>query len=222
MIEFQNVTMKYPNGTKALNDFSLTIEDGEFVFIIGQSGAGKTTLSKLITREEKCSSGVIRVNNFNLSRLRDRDVPRLRRTLGVVFQDFRLIENKTVYENVAFAMKVIGASDRIVRKRVPYILNLVDLADKARRFPRELSGGEQQRAAIARALVNNPRVILADEPTGNVDPKMSLEIMELFRRINEQGTTVIVITHEHALVRYMKKRYVEISHGCVINDRVGG
>ena len=200
MISFQNVSMVYPNGTAALNNVTLNIKDGEFVFIIGKSGAGKTTLTKLLLCEERVTGGTLTVNNFKLNKLPQRKIPYLRRTLGVVFQDFRLFKNKTVYENIAFTLRVIGEDPRIIRKRVPYFLNVVDMTDKADRFPDELSGGEQQRVAFARALVNNPKIIIADEPTGNVDPEMSREIMDLLVRINKLGKTVIVVTHEKDLV----------------------
>ena len=196
MISFQNVSMVYPNGTAALNNVTLNIKDGEFVFIIGKSGAGKTTLTKLLLCEERVTGGTLTVNNFKLNKLPQRKIPYLRRTLGVVFQDFRLFKNKTVYENIAFTLRVIGEDPRIIRKRVPYFLNVVDMTDKADRFPDELSGGEQQRVAFARALVNNPKIIIADEPTGNVDPEMSREIMDLLVRINKLGKTVFVVTHE--------------------------
>ena len=222
MIEFKNVSKTYPNGTVALKNINLTIADGEFVFIVGHSGAGKTTLTKLLMREECISSGSLRVNNYRLEKLRRSKVPYLRREMGVVFQDFRLFDNMTVFENVAFAMRVIGESNRAIKKRVPYLLNLVNLADKFDRFPKELSGGEQQRVAFARALVNNPKIIIADEPTGNVDPQMSLEIIDLLIRINKLDKTVIVVTHERSLVDFFKKRVVCIGDGCIASDRIGG
>ena len=222
MIEFKNVSKTYPNGTVALKNVNLTIADGEFVFIVGHSGAGKTTLTKLLMREECITSGSLRVNNYKLEKLRRSKVPYLRREMGVVFQDFRLFDNMTVYENVAFAMRVIGESNRAIKKRVPYLLNLVNLADKCDRFPHELSGGEQQRVAFARALVNNPKIIIADEPTGNVDPQMSLEIIDLLIRINKLDKTVIVVTHERSLVDYFKKRVICIGDGCITSDRIGG
>lgn len=210
MISFQNVSMVYPNGTAALNNVTLNIKDGEFVFIIGKSGAGKTTLTKLLLCEERVTGGTLTVNNFKLNKLPQRKIPYLRRTLGVVFQDFRLFKNKTVYENIAFTLRVIGEDPRIIRKRVPYFLNVVDMTDKADRFPDELSGGEQQRVAFARALVNNPKIIIADEPTGNVDPEMSREIMDLLVRINKLGKTVIVVTHEKDLVDEYRHRVITI------------
>ena len=202
MIEFKNVKKLYPNGTHALNGINLQIEDGEFVFIVGHSGAGKSTMMKLLLREEKLTSGRLRVGDFDLSRMSSFRVPHYRRELGVVFQDFRLFPDKTVYENVAFAMRVVGTPSKMIRRRVPAILNTVNLADKQKCFPRELSGGEQQRVALARALANNPKIILADEPTGNIDPQMSLEIMNLLVKINKLGKTVIVVTHEQSLVDY--------------------
>ncbi len=222
MISFQNVSMIYQNGTAALNNVSLKINDGEFVFIIGKSGAGKTTLTKLLLCEERVSGGSLIVNNFKLHKMPRRKIPYLRRTLGVVFQDFRLFKNKTVYENIAFTLRVIGEDPKVIRKRVPYFLNVVDMADKADRFPDELSGGEQQRVAFARALVNNPQIIIADEPTGNVDPEMSREIMDLLGRINKLGKTVIVVTHEKDLVDEYRHRVITIKDGEVVSDRLDG
>ncbi|CDD03353.1 MAG: cell division ATP-binding protein FtsE [Ruminococcus sp.] len=222
MISFQNVSMVYPNGTAALNNVTLNIKDGEFVFIIGKSGAGKTTLTKLLLCEERVTGGTLTVNNFKLNKLPQRKIPYLRRTLGVVFQDFRLFKNKTVYENIAFTLRVIGEDPRIIRKRVPYFLNVVDMTDKADRFPDELSGGEQQRVAFARALVNNPKIIIADEPTGNVDPEMSREIMDLLVRINKLGKTVIVVTHEKDLVDEYRHRVITIKDGEIVSDRSEG
>ena len=214
--------MVYPNGTAALNNVTLNIKDGEFVFIIGKSGAGKTTLTKLLLCEERVTGGTLTVNNFKLNKLPQRKIPYLRRTLGVVFQDFRLFKNKTVYENIAFTLRVIGEDPRIIRKRVPYFLNVVDMTDKADRFPDELSGGEQQRVAFARALVNNPKIIIADEPTGNVDPEMSREIMDLLVRINQLGKTVIVVTHEKDLVDEYRHRVITIKDGEIVSDRSEG
>ncbi|MBQ1976981.1 MAG: cell division ATP-binding protein FtsE [Clostridia bacterium] len=222
MIEFKNVKKLYPNGTHALNGINLQIEDGEFVFIVGHSGAGKSTMMKLLLREEKLTSGRLRVGDFDLSRMSSFRVPHYRRELGVVFQDFRLFPDKTVYENVAFAMRVVGTPSKMIRRRVPAILNTVNLADKQKCFPRELSGGEQQRVALARALANNPKIILADEPTGNIDPLMSLEIMNLLVKINKLGKTVIVVTHEQSLVDYYKQRVVTLKDGVIVEDRVGG
>ena len=196
MIEFRNVTKIYEPNTRALNGVSLKIEDGEFVFLVGPSGSGKSTIIKILTAELMPTSGSVFINGFTLEKIRRSAVPYMRRTLGIIFQDFRLIENKTVYDNVAFAMRVIGASEKEIRKRVPYVLELVGLENKSRRLPHEMSGGEQQRVAIARALVNNPNMIIADEPTGNLDPARSLEIMMLLEQINALGTTVMVVTHE--------------------------
>ena len=222
MIELVDVTKTYEIGTRALNGVSMKIEDGEFVFLVGPSGSGKSTIIKLLTAELKPTSGSLAVNGFVLEKIRPRAVPYLRRTLGVIFQDFRLIDNKNVYDNVAFAMRVIGASEKEIKKRVPYVLDLVGLENKGRRLPRELSGGEQQRVAIARALVNNPSVIIADEPTGNLDPARSLEIMMLLEQINALGTTVMVVTHEKELVNRFTKRVVAIKDGLIISDGMDG
>ena len=218
MIEFTDVEKSYAVGNKALRGVSMQIEDGEFVFLVGPSGSGKSTIIKLITGELKPTVGSIHVNGYSLERIRRREVPFLRRTVGVVFQDFRLIDTKTVYENVAFAMRVVGAREREIRSRVPYVLELVGLDNKARRHPGELSGGEQQRLAIARALVNNPSTIIADEPTGNLDPARSLEIMTLLQEINNLGTTVLVVTHEMELVERFAKRVIAIDEGLVVSD----
>ena len=218
MIEFKNVSEVYNNGTEALRNLSLSIAKGEFVFIVGSSGAGKSTFLKLIMREEVPNSGEIVVNGRKLSTVRKRDVPYLRRTMGIVFQDFRLIDKMTVYDNVAFAMHIVGASDREIRKRVPYVLGLVGLEKKMDNHPAELSGGEQQRVGLARALVNNPSMIIADEPTGNVDPAMSYEIVELLTEINRRGTTVLMVTHEHDLVKRFPRRVIEIQGGTVVGD----
>ena len=218
MIEFKGIYKTYENGTKALRDINLTINDGEFVFIVGSSGAGKSTFIKLMMHEEVPNAGEIIVNGFELSKMKHKDVPYLRRTMGVVFQDFRLIPKMTVFDNVAFAMRVIGIREKEIRKRVPYILGLVGLTGKARSLPTELSGGEQQRVSLARALVNNPSLIIADEPTGNVDPEMSYEIVELLNGINEHGTTVIMVTHEHELVREFNRRVVLIDNGSIVSD----
>ena len=222
MIEFQNVSKTYPNGTHALYDVTLNIDKGEFVFIVGASGAGKSTFLKLIMHEETPTSGEIIINGNKLSKLRRRDVPYLRRHMGIVFQDFRLIEKMTVFDNVAFAMRAVGENTATIKKRVPYVLNLVGLADKMRNKPNELSGGEQQRVSLARALVNNPEIIIADEPTGNVDPELSHEIIELLNEINAMGTTVLVVTHEHELVREFNQRVVTIDKGKVIGDTKNG
>lgn len=222
MIELTNVVKTYDTGTRALNGVSLKIEDGEFVFLVGPSGSGKSTIIKILTAELQPTEGSVHVNGFALEKIRSRAIPYLRRTLGVIFQDFRLIENKSVYDNVAFAMRVIGAPERKIKKRVPYVLELVGLENKGRRLPNELSGGEQQRVAIARALVNNPSMIIADEPTGNLDPARSLEIMMLLEQINALGTTVMVVTHEKELVNRFTKRVVAINEGKVISDGMDG
>ena len=222
MIEFKNVCKKYPNGTLALDDVSLKIEDGEFVFIVGESGAGKSTMLKTLFREEKISSGSLVVDGYDLKKTPNRKIPYYRRNLGIVFQDFRLFPNKTVFENVAFAMRAIGVPTRDINRRVPTILSIVNLQDKAKFFPRELSGGEQQRVALARALANNPSIIIADEPTGNIDPKLSLEIMNLLIKIHKHGKTVIVVTHEKNFVDYFQQRVITIKDGHVVDDKVGG
>jgi len=222
MIELRNVTKTYDTGNKALNNVSLRIDDGEFVFLVGPSGSGKSTIIKLLTAELKPTSGALYVNGYHSEKLRRSKVPYMRRTLGVIFQDFRLIENKSVYDNVAFAMRVIGASEKEIKKRVPYVLELVGLENKSRRLPRELSGGEQQRVAIARALINNPSVIIADEPTGNLDPSRSYEIMTLLDQINSLGTTIVVVTHERELVNRFAKRVIAIDEGKIISDGMDG
>ena len=222
MIEFIDVVKSYSQGNTALNGVSMQITDGEFVFLVGPSGSGKSTIIKLITGELKPTSGSVHVNGYSLERIRKREVPFLRRTIGVVFQDFRLISNMTVYENVAFAMRVVGAKEREIRERVPYVLELVGLENKANRHPNEMSGGEQQRLAIARALVNNPSTIIADEPTGNLDPERSFEIMALLQEINNLGTTVLVVTHERELVESFAKRVIAINEGVVISDGMDG
>lgn len=222
MIDLINVTKTYPNGKQALKNIDLKIDEGEFVFVVGPNGSGKTTLSKILMREERVTSGKIKVSNYDLARLPDRKVPYLRRTIGVVFQDFRLFPEMTVFENVAFAMHVIGESGRVIKKRVAKFLNLLELADKADLFPRQLSGGEQQRVALARALVNNPKIVIADEPTGNIDPIMSIELMEILMKINTLGKTVIVITHAKNLVDYYQKRVITLNDGSITSDRTGG
>ena len=220
MIDFKNVSKVYDNGTKALNNVNIHIDKGEFVFVVGASGAGKSTFLKLIMREEVPSSGTIKIKDYNLGEMKKRHIPYLRRTMGIVFQDFRLIPNMTVYDNVAFAMRVVGARAKDIRKRVPYVINIVGLSAKARSYPNELSGGEQQRVALARALVNNADIIIADEPTGNVDPQMSLEIVELLKRLNEAGTTVIMVTHAHELVTRFDERVIVLDSGEIISDGV--
>ena len=218
MIDFKNVSKVYDNGTKALNNVNIHIDKGEFVFVVGASGAGKSTFLKLMMREEVPSSGTITIKDYNLGEMKKRKIPYFRRNLGIVFQDFRLIPNMTVYDNVAFAMRVVGAREKDIRKRVPYVINIVGLSQKARNYPNELSGGEQQRVALARALVNNADIIIADEPTGNVDPQMSLEIVELLKRLNETGTTVIMVTHAHNLVRMFDNRVIVLDGGSVVAD----
>ena len=223
MIRMSNVTEVYDSSnTVALDGIDLDIEEGEFVFLVGPSGAGKTTLMKLITGEVRPTNGSVIVNDFDMSHIRRRKLPKMRRTLGIVFQDYRLIDNMTVYDNVAFAMRVVGVSNKEIRKRVPYVLQLVGLEGREKRMPGELAGGEQQRVAIARALVNSPRMIVADEPTGNLDPGRSLELMLLFEKINEMGTTVVVVTHEKELVNALGKRVITIDHGHVISDGMDG
>ena len=222
MIEFTDVVKSYSVGTQALKGISLQIEDGEFAYLVGPSGSGKSTIIKLITGELKPTSGTVHVNGYSLERIRKREIPFLRRTVGVVFQDFRLIDSKTVYENVAFAMRVIGAGEREIRDRVGYVLELVGLENKSHRHPTELSGGEQQRLAIARALVNNPSTIIADEPTGNLDPARSFEIMSLLQEINNLGTTMLVVTHQMDLVERFHKRGIAINDGLVGSDGMDG
>ena len=222
MIEFTDVVKSYPEGNDALKGVNMQIEDGEFSFLVGPSGSGKSTIIKLITGELKPTEGSVHVNGYSLERIRKREIPYLRRTVGVVFQDFRLIDNKTVYDNVAFAMRVIGARNKEIRERVPYVLNLVGLDTKSRRHPGELSGGEQQRLAIARALVNNPSTIIADEPTGNLDPARSFEIMSLLEEINNLGTTMLVVTHAQDLVKRFHKRTIVIDDGIIVSDGMDG
>ena len=218
MIEFTDVVKTYEQGNNALNGVTMQIEDGEFCFLVGPSGSGKSTIIKMITGELMPTSGTVHVNGYSLERIRKREIPFLRRTLGVVFQDFRLINKMTVAENVAFAMRVIGAREKEIKERVPYVLDLVGLSDKEKRHPSELSGGEQQRLAIARALVNNPSMIIADEPTGNLDPAMSFEIMSLLEEINNLGTTMLVVTHAQNLVDSFNKRVITINDGVIVDD----
>nr|WP_325215054.1 cell division ATP-binding protein FtsE [uncultured Oscillibacter sp.] len=222
LIELKDVEMEYDNGTKAIRGISLRINPGEFVFLVGPSGSGKSTIIKLLTGEVEPNAGRVRVNGFSTRNISERQIPLMRRTLGVIFQDFRLIDKKTVYDNLAFVMRAVGASAKESRKRIPYVLELVGLEKKAYSYPDELSGGEQQRVAIARALVNNPATIIADEPTGNLDPERSLELMDLLVKINQLGTTVVVVTHEKDLVDHFGKRVVTIDSGRVVNDSVGG
>ena len=222
MIEFIDVVKSYPEGNHALRGVSMQIEDGEFCYLVGPSGSGKSTIIKMITGELRPTSGSVHVNGYSLERIRKSEIPYMRRTVGVVFQDFRLIANKTVYDNVAFAMRVIGARDREIRERVPYVLQLVGLDSKATRHPNELSGGEQQRLAIARALVNNPSTIIADEPTGNLDPELAMEIMSLLQEINNLGTTMLVVTHAQDLVHMFNKRTIVINDGLIAGDGMDG
>ena len=222
MIEFIDVVKSYPEGNHALRGVSMQIEDGEFCYLVGPSGSGKSTIIKMITGEIRPTSGSVHVNGYSLERIRKSEIPYMRRTVGVVFQDFRLIANKTVYDNVAFAMRVIGAKEREIRDRVPYVLELVGLDSKATRHPNELSGGEQQRLAIARTLVNNPSTIIADEPTGNLDPELALEIMSLLQEINNLGTTMLVVTHAQDLVHMFNKRTIVINDGLIVGDGMDG
>lgn len=222
MLEFLNVRKQYSNGTCALQNVTFKIEQGEFVFIIGKSGAGKSTLIKLLTREERSTEGSVLMDNIDLSNIREQSVPLIRRKVGMVFQDFRLIYTKTVFENVSFAMEIIGAAKNTIAIRVPAVLSNVGLSDKANSKPGELSGGEQQRVAIARAMINNPQIILADEPTGNLDPTNSEMIISILNELNQNGTTVIVCTHNWDLVNRMKKRVIELDDGAMIRDDNGG
>ena len=222
MIEFNDVVKSYREGNDALKGVNMQIEDGEFCFLVGPSGSGKSTIIKLITGELKPTSGTVHVNGYSLERIRKREIPYLRRTVGVVFQDFRLISKMTVYDNVAFAMRVVGSREREIRERVPYVLDLVGLSSKEHRHPGELSGGEQQRLAIARALINNPSTISADEPTGNLDPQMSFEIMSLLQEINNLGTTMLVVTHAKDLVERFNKRTIVINDGLIVSDGMEG
>ena len=221
MIKLEHVYKTYGTGNKALEDLSFSMEDGEFAFLVGPSGSGKTTVIKLLTGEEAATEGTVIVNGYDLSTMPMRRLPKLRRTLGVIFQDFRLIDNRTVYENVALAMQVVGAPGSEIRKRVPYVLGLVGLQDLQRVKPRDLSGGEQQRVAIARALANNPRTIIADEPTGNIDPALSATLMTLLTKISEQGTTMLVVTHEQELVNRFAQRVIRIRDGQLVSDGKG-
>ena len=222
MITLENVSKSYAKGQPALNDVSLHIDKGEFVFIVGNSGSGKSTLIKLLLKELEPTSGTIIVNDQDLGKMKRRKVPKYRRGVGVVFQDFRLLKDRNVYENVAFAQRVIERPNRVIKKRVPEILTLVGLAEKYKSFPRELSGGEQQRVALARALVNRPNILLADEPTGNLDPKNSLEIMKLLEEINERGTTVLVVTHNREIVNSFRKRVITMRRGVIVSDEEEG
>ena len=222
MIRLSEVHKEYQNGTKALKGVSLQIDDGDFVFLVGPSGSGKSTIIKLITAEIEPTRGKLMVNGYNLNDISEKQIPLMRRTIGVVFQDFRLIEKKTVFENIEVAMRAVGATTGEIRRRIPYVLGLVGLSTKENQLPTQLSGGEQQRVAIARALANNPSVIIADEPTGNLDPARSLEIMALLEKINDMGTTILVVTHERELVNRFGKRVVAIESGRIISDAAGG
>ncbi len=222
MIEFLKVTKEYDNGTLALDEVDVKIENGEFVFLVGSSGAGKTTMTKLLMREENVTSGEIYLYGEDITKISQKEIPYLRRKMGVVFQDFRLLDDRTVFENVEFAMRIVGATRREIRRRVPVVLNMVGLNYKAKMRPSELSGGEQQRVALARALVNNPSLLIADEPTGNLNPKVAMEIMDIFENINKMGTTIIMATHAKEIVDVMKKRVIEIEDGKIVRDEVGG
>ena len=222
MIRMTDVFKVYANGTKALKGVTFSLDTGEFAFLVGPSGSGKSTVIRLVTGEIAPTDGQVIVNGYDMNRIKMRKMPHLRRTIGVIFQDFRLIDNKSVHENVAFAMRVVGASNKEIRKRVPYVLELVGLEEKMKAKPQELSGGEQQRVVVARALVNNPSLIVADEPTGNLDPARSLEILMLLQRINELGTTVLVVTHEKPLVDRLSQRVIAIDGGRIISDGMDG
>ena len=222
MIKLENVSKAYSAGIPALNDVSLYIEPGEFVFVVGDSGSGKSTLIKLLIKELEPTKGSISINNQKLGNIRHRDIPRFRRNIGVVFQDFRLLKDRNVYENVAFAQRAVGTPVKIMRRKVPAVLSMVGLAAKYKSYPKEISGGEQQRVAIARALVNEPRILLADEPTGNLDAHNAWEIMKLLEEINQRGTTVLVVTHNLDIVKAMRKRVITMKKGVVISDeRIG-
>ena len=220
MVDLKTVSVTYSSGVDALNNVSLKINDGDFAFVVGSSGAGKSTMIKLLLKEIDATSGVVTVNGYNLNKLKRRKIPEFRRTLGFVFQDFRLIPSMTVYENIAFVLRVIDAPAKYIRKRVPYVISLVGLHAKTNSYPDELSGGEKQRVAIARALVNDPQLIIADEPTGNIDPELSYEIVELLKSINDQGTTILMVTHEHDLVRHFGGRIISITEGEIVFDEV--
>ena len=222
MIEFVNVHKRYEGGVEALDNVNLFIGKGEFVFLVGPSGSGKSTLLKLMIREEKADSGKIILNNYKVSSMKDKHIPYLRRSIGIVFQDFRLLPDKTVFENVAFAMRIVNASPRTIRRKVPMLLSLVGLSHKANSYPNELSGGEQQRVAMARALANNPLVLIADEPTGNLDPENAWEIMKILNEINMRGTTVVIATHAKDIVDMMQKRVVELDKGRILRDQQRG
>lgn len=222
LIKMKGVTKKYHRSTTALRDINVSINPGEFVYIVGPSGAGKSSFIKLLYREEKVSAGTLKVGEFNLTKMKKRQIPILRRSIGVVFQDYKLLPKKTIFENVAYAMQVIGEKPREIKKRVPEVLELVGLKHKMRSFPDQLSGGEQQRVAIARAIVNNPKVLIADEPTGNLDPEISWEIMQLLERINLQGTTVLMATHNKQIVDNLRHRVIAIEEGRIVRDEEEG
>lgn len=222
MIEMMNVTKRYNKGITAINNLSIQIKDGEFVYVVGPSGAGKSTFIKMMYREEKATKGRIRVGKYDLMKIKDRQIPYLRRYVGVVFQDFKLLQHKTVYENVAYAMEVIEKSPREIKRRVEDVLELVNLKHRMSNFPNELSGGEQQRVAIARAIVNTPGILIADEPTGNLDPETSMEIMDILERINEQGTTIVMATHNSQIVNEKKHRVIAIENGQIVRDQEQG
>jgi cell division transport system ATP-binding protein len=223
LIQLINISKKFANGHVALNNVSLNIENGEFVFLVGTSGAGKSTIIKLMMKELELDSGKLIINEKDITKLKRSQIPHLRRSMGVVFQDFRLLQDKTVYENVAFAMEVVEATPKDIRRQVPMVLGMVGLSKKSKQYPHQLSGGEQQRVSIARAMVNGPSILVADEPTGNLDPEMSVEIMKLFSEINQRGTTILMATHDLHIVDRMKKRVVELNEGNIIRDeRRGG
>lgn len=222
MIEMMNVTKRYNKGITAINNLSIQIKDGEFVYVVGPSGAGKSTFIKMMYREEKVTKGRIRVGKYDLMKIKDRQIPYLRRYVGVVFQDFKLLQHKTVYENVAYAMEVIEKTPREIKRRVEDVLELVNLKHRMNNFPNELSGGEQQRVAIARAIVNTPGILIADEPTGNLDPETSMEIMDILERINEQGTTIVMATHNSQIVNEKKHRVIAIENGQIVRDQEQG
>ena len=223
MIDLIDACFRYDNGTEALQNVNLRVDNGEFAFIVGSSGAGKSSIIKLLLRETRATEGTVIVNGYNLNKLKERQIPKFRRSIGVVFQDFRLIPTMTVYDNVAFSLRVTDASNKTIRQQVPYVLELMELQDKARKYPMELSGGEQQRVALARALVNDPPLIIADEPTGNIDPEFSYEIVEMLRAINKCGTTIVMVTHEHEMVKYFGGRTINIEEGTVVfDDYIGG
>ena len=222
MLVLDHVTMKYPTGTVALNDVNISIKKGEFVFIVGSTGSGKSTMMKLLLKELDPTAGTVMVNGKDYSKLKRRDIPKIRRDIGMVFQDFRLLKDRTVYENVAFAQRIVETPPRYIRRQVPSVLTQVGIGDKYKSYPKELSGGEQQRVALARALVNNPSIILADEPTGNLDPKNSWDIMNLLEEVNKRGTTVVVVTHNREIVNAMKKRVITLKKGVIISDEKKG